>query len=90
MPGRDYSSYPPYERDLSKDRLRDREAWGGMVGSAIVSRYSGMKVRIIALAGSTYTDVLRFPLSLRVIRLETPLDGLGLGERLRVLTTWHP
>lgn len=39
--------------------------------------------------GSTYTDVLRFPLSLRGIRLETPLDGLGLGERLRVLKTWH-
>ena len=80
----------PYERDLSKDRLRDREAWGWRVGSAIVSRYLGMKVRIIALAGSTYTDVLRFPLSFRGIRLETPLDGLGLGERLRVLKTWRP
>lgn len=80
----------PYERDLSKDRLRDREAWGWRVGAAIVSRYLGMKVRIIALAGSTYTDVLRFPLSLRGIRLETPLDGLGLGVRLRVLKTWRP
>jgi len=80
----------PYERDLSKDRLRDREAWGWRVGSSIASRYLGMKVRIIALAGSTYTDVLRFPLSLRGIRLETPLDGLGLGERLRELKSWRP
>lgn len=44
----------PYERDLSKDRLRDREAWGWRVGSAILSRYLGMKVRIIALAGSIH------------------------------------
>lgn len=80
----------PYERDLSKERLREREAWGWRVGAAIVKRYLGFKVRLIALAGSTYTDVLRFPLSLSGIRLEAPLDGLGLGERLRVLKTWQP
>lgn len=80
----------PYERDLSKDRLRDREAWGSRVSAAIASRYLGMTVRIIALAGSTYTDVMRFPLSLRGIRLETPLNGLGIGERLRVLKSWSP
>lgn len=80
----------PYERDLSKDRLRDREAWGSRVSAAIASRYLGMTVRVIALAGSTYTDVMRFPLSHRGIRLETPLDGLGIGERLRVLKSWSP
>ncbi len=76
----------PYNLSLKAYRKREREIWGHRVAVALSSKYGRLEVQLIAYAGREYIDPLRTALwFLRPplkARIETPLGGLMLGERL--------
>lgn len=69
----------PYEKALGTMRLREREAWADRVTNYLRQHYAGLDVQYIGLAGEDYLTDLG-------VSVERPLDGLGLGERIRLLT----
>ncbi len=68
----------PYEKSLLKMRLRDREHWADGVTKYLRQHYTGLAVRYIGLAGEEYLSRLG-------VSVEWPLDGLGIGGRIRRL-----
>jgi hypothetical protein len=69
----------PYEKALSTMRLVEQEAWADRTTSFLRQHYAGLDVRYLGLAGEDYLS------NLGVI-VERPLDGLGVGERIKLLT----
>jgi len=70
----------PYERSLSKLRLREKEHWALIVTDYLKQHYARLDVRYIGLAGEDYLSLLGIP-------VERPLEGLGIGERIKRLHT---
>ena len=74
---------PPYDETLTADKA---EAWGQRVGHRLFQENDYHELggeRVVILAGAIYADALEGPLrALGVVRLEQPLRGLKIGERL--------
>lgn len=68
----------PYERSLSKLRLREKEHWALIVTDYLKKHYARLDVRYIGLAGEDYLSLLGVP-------VERPLEGLGIGDRIKRL-----
>ncbi len=68
----------PYELSLTKMRLREKEHWADRVTNYLRQHYAELDVRYIGLAGEEYLSRLGVP-------VEWPLDGLGIGERVKRL-----
>lgn len=74
-----------YERSLTDLRVREREAWGSRTASKIRQCFPEAK-RILMLAGHTYAMFLLWPLRNGGAVVETPLQGLRIGEQMSWLT----
>ncbi len=74
----------PYDFRLTELRQREREAWGFRIARGLADQLHALPVRVTFLAGGEYARWIapRLPSSWEV---EQPLEGLGLGPRLRWL-----
>jgi hypothetical protein len=78
----------PYDQRLS----RDRERWGERVGRQIEKALpfpEFANAELIALAGKDYADAISF-VDGREFHWDEPLEGLGIGERIRWLQQHTP
>ena len=84
----------PYNRKLSSASKAERQAWGQRVASSLIARH-GRSARFLLLAGADYCRPLATGLrthdgyrdgrwrGVDSSHINTPLAGMGLGERLR-------
>lgn len=75
----------PYDRTLLEASRKTRRDWAAKVLNAI-DRAIPKKARIVLLAGNRYTEFLIPGLLERGHIVEQPLQGVSLGNRLRLLT----
>lgn len=76
----------PYNFKLNALRLDERRAWGIRAAHALVARYADLPVELTILAGRAYAAALRAGIP-STWTVAEPLRGLGVGARLRALTT---
>lgn len=69
----------PYDRSLVKMRDAERSAWGNRVSAYLREHYRGLTVTYIGLAGEAYLS------ELSVGPIARPLEGMGIGERIKYL-----
>lgn len=69
----------PYERTLSSMRLSELEAYWRRNRSWLDQTYHGLDVEFVGLAGRDYLG------GLGGLNLSEPLDGMGIGQRLKWL-----
>lgn len=72
-------SIDPYDRAFTKMRNDERSAWGDRVSAYLRDRYRGLAVTYVGLAGEDYLS------ELSVGPIARPLEGMGIGERIRYL-----
>ena len=76
----------PYEETLNEKSASERKAWADRVWSQLGPRlHSGD--RVVILAGERYREHLLSRIVQLGCRVETPLQGLGIGRQLEWLTT---
>jgi hypothetical protein len=75
----------PYDRTLEDMSPDERDRWGFwcQVGLARHIDEHGLPGRVVILAGSRYVKPLLARTALNGLPVEVPLEGLGIGERLR-------
>jgi hypothetical protein len=82
----------PYDRRMPTTRA-SRAMWGNMTAHQLLDLAAGEPTRFVSLCGSDYTNplgALEGTMRLSIYyptghRIEYPLDGLGIGKRLRWL-----
>lgn len=72
----------PYNRTLNKMSKKDRTKWGEEVIEQLKKVANIKKDKFIILAGQNYLT----PIQGSLTNIESPLNGLKIGERLRFLT----
>lgn len=77
----------PYERTLRHMGRAERRAWADRVLAELLPLARGFD-RVIVLAGNDYRGHLVPALERAGLRVEVPLEGLGLGEQLSQLQQW--
>lgn len=82
----------PYDRQLAKMPAAERGQWGRRVLRDLFllldpgRGLSANGARVVFLAGASYWSPLAFRLEDNGAQVETPLQGLGIGEQLHWLT----
>jgi hypothetical protein len=78
----------PYDLSMGDLSKRERADWGRRVAKRLQRdhRVDPERDRLVVLAGKAYAE----PLKAHFARVEEPMAGLGLGQRLRWLTEHKP
>lgn len=77
-----------YDHTLHDMPAWQRRAWGVEVAGRLAESYDLPSLTVVALAGAVYVDALAHGIKetmSRVVRIETPLAGLYVGQRLKWL-----
>ncbi len=75
----------PYDKSAARMSTEERAAWAREVALQLDARFAdNPELEIVLLAGQAYTGWI--PLVSGFARVEQPLEGMQIGERLRWLT----
>lgn len=75
----------PYDKSAARMSPEERAIWASMVAEQIDYRFSeDPELEIVLLAGQAYTGWI--PMVAPFCKVEQPLQGMQIGERLRWLT----
>lgn len=75
----------PYNLTLADLRAPARRAWAQRVLHSLAPRIAPAD-RVVILAGARYREHLVPGLRARLVQVDLPFEGLGIGEQLRWLT----
>ncbi len=78
----------PYDETLTRYNSDALATWGAALRKQIAAEFSRNTV-FYMLAGSRYIAPIKNGLKTEGYSLESPLEGLSLGNRLKRLNTWH-
>ena len=73
----------PYDETMNEKGKAKRVAWSESVAREIVKKYSPCV--IVILAGKSYYQYLKPMMESNGYTVELPLDGMGIGQRLKYL-----
>jgi len=79
----------PYELTLAEMKIAERRAWAEQVWRDL-EPLLGTRGRVVLLAGKRYREFLVARIEKRGVRVEVPLEGLGIGRQLQWLGSHAP